>query len=45
MPHKKNPDVFEIMRGKCNRLQSIQNEISHVKACCHLGRGREDDIL
>lgn len=23
MPHKKNPDVFEIMRGKCNRLQSI----------------------
>lgn len=20
MPHKKNPDVFEIMRGKCNRL-------------------------
>ncbi|MDE7334904.1 MAG: argininosuccinate lyase, partial [Muribaculaceae bacterium] len=23
MPHKKNPDVFEIMRGKCNRLTSI----------------------
>ena len=23
MPHKKNPDVFEIMRGRCNRLQSV----------------------
>ncbi len=28
MPHKKNPDVFEIMRGKCNRLQAVPNEIS-----------------
>ncbi|MDE6177695.1 MAG: argininosuccinate lyase, partial [Duncaniella sp.] len=26
MPHKKNPDVFEIMRGKCNRLQAVPNE-------------------
>ena len=28
MPHKKNPDVWEILRGKCNRIQSLQNEIS-----------------
>ncbi len=28
MPHKKNPDVFEIMRGRCNRLQSVPNEIA-----------------
>jgi len=28
MPHKKNPDVWEIIRGKCNRLQSIPNEIT-----------------
>lgn len=28
MPHKKNPDVFELIRGKCNRIQSIPNEIT-----------------
>ncbi len=28
MPHKKNPDVWEIIRGKCNRLQSLPNEFS-----------------
>jgi argininosuccinate lyase len=28
MPHKKNPDVFELIRAKCNRLQSIPNEIT-----------------
>ncbi|APS39239.1 MULTISPECIES: argininosuccinate lyase [Salegentibacter] len=27
MPHKKNPDVFELIRGKCNKLQSIANEM------------------
>lgn len=28
MPHKKNPDVFELIRAKCNRIQSIPNELS-----------------
>lgn len=28
MPHKKNPDVFELIRAKCNRLQAIPNELS-----------------
>ena len=28
MPHKKNPDVFEIIRGTCNRLQAIPNELA-----------------
>ena len=27
MPHKKNPDVFELLRAHCNRIQSIPNEI------------------
>lgn len=27
MPHKKNPDVFELIRGKCNRIQGIANEM------------------
>jgi argininosuccinate lyase len=28
MPHKKNPDVFELVRAHCNRLQSIPNELT-----------------
>lgn len=28
MPHKKNPDVFELIRGKSNRIQSIPNELT-----------------
>ena len=27
MPHKKNPDVFELLRSHCNRLQSLPNQI------------------
>ena len=27
MPHKKNPDVFELIRSHCNRIQSLPNEI------------------
>ncbi len=27
MPHKKNPDVFELIRGRCNKLQAIANEM------------------
>ena len=28
MPHKKNPDVFEIIRGKCNNIQNLSNSVS-----------------
>ncbi|MGV7107766.1 argininosuccinate lyase [Flavobacterium sp. U410] len=28
MPHKKNPDVFELIRAKCNRIQAIPNELA-----------------
>lgn len=28
MPHKKNPDVFELIRAKCNRIQSTPNELA-----------------
>ena len=27
MPHKKNPDVFELLRAKCNRLQALPTDI------------------
>lgn len=30
MPHKKNPDVFELIRAKCNRLQALPNEITLI---------------
>lgn len=28
MPHKKNPDVFELIRAKCSRIQSTPNELT-----------------
>ncbi|PIF01145.1 MAG: argininosuccinate lyase [Maribacter sp.] len=27
MPHKKNPDVFELVRAKCNKLQAVPNQL------------------
>ena len=30
MPHKKNPDVFELTRAKCNRLQALPGEITLI---------------
>jgi argininosuccinate lyase len=30
MPHKKNPDVFELIRGKCNKLQGVPQQIALV---------------
>lgn len=27
MPHKKNPDVFELIRGKCNKIQAVYGEM------------------
>ncbi len=45
MPHKKNPDVFEIMRGKCNRLQSIPNEIALLTGNLPLGYNRDLQLL
>jgi len=28
MPHKKNPDVFELIRAKCNKIQSVPNQLT-----------------
>ena len=30
MPHKKNPDVFELTRAKCNRIQTLPQQISGI---------------
>lgn len=41
MPHKKNPDIFELVRGKCNRLQSLPNELSLLLTNLPSGYHRE----
>ena len=41
MPHKKNPDVWEMVRGKCNRILSAENEISMM--CSNMPHGYHRD--
>lgn len=45
MPHKKNPDVFEIMRGKCNRLQAVPNEVALLTTNLPLGYNRDLQLM
>ena len=41
MPHKKNPDVWEILRGKCNRILACENEIAML--CSNMPHGYHRD--
>jgi argininosuccinate lyase len=41
MPHKKNPDVFELIRGKCNMIQSLANEFNHISLNLFSGYHRD----
>ena len=45
MPHKKNPDVWEILRGKCNRILACENEISLLCSNMPHGYHREYQLL
>ncbi len=45
MPHKKNPDVWEIMRGKCNLLQALPNTITMLTTNLPLGYNRDLQLL
>jgi len=45
MPHKKNPDVWEIMRGKCNLLQALPNQITMLTTNLPLGYNRDLQLL
>lgn len=45
MPHKKNPDVFELIRGHCNRIQALPNEISMMSANLPSGYHRDFQLL
>ena len=45
MPHKKNPDVWEITRGKCNLLQALPGTISMLTTNLPLGYHRDLQLL
>ena len=45
MPHKKNPDVWEMVRAKTNRLQSVQNEIALLATNQPHGYHRDYQLL
>ena len=41
MPHKKNPDLFELVRGKCNTLQALPNQLALLTTNLPSGYHRE----
>lgn len=45
MPHKKNPDVFELIRGKCNALKALPNEILMLTTNLPSGYHRDLQLL
>lgn len=45
MPHKKNPDVWELIRANCNRIQSVPNEISLLTTNLPHGYHRDFQLL
>ena len=45
MPHKKNPDVFELIRAHCNRIQALPNEIMLMTTNLPSGYQRDLQLL
>ena len=45
MPHKKNPDVFELLRAKCNRLQALPTNIMLIMNNLPVGYFRDLQII
>lgn len=45
MPHKKNPDVFELIRSHCNRIKSLPNEILMMTTNLPSGYHRDLQLL
>jgi len=45
MPHKKNPDVFELVRARCNKIQALPNEIALMTANLPSGYHRDLQLL
>lgn len=45
MPHKKNPDVFELLRGTCNKLQAVPHEMMMITNNLPSGYHRDFQLL
>lgn len=45
MPHKKNPDVWELIRAKCNRLAALPNEITVLTTNLPSGYHRDLQVI
>ncbi|MDT8415980.1 MAG: argininosuccinate lyase [Flavobacteriaceae bacterium] len=45
MPHKKNPDVFELIRGKCNKIQALPFELTLLTNNLPSGYHRDLQLL
>jgi argininosuccinate lyase len=45
MPHKKNPDVLELLRAKCNRLSALATDVSSVTTNLISGYHRDFQLL
>lgn len=45
MPHKKNPDVFELIRSRCNQLQAVPNDITLMTTNLPSGYHRDLQLL
>ncbi|WP_298419738.1 argininosuccinate lyase [uncultured Kordia sp.] len=45
MPHKKNPDVFELIRGKCNKIQALYTEMLLITNNLPSGYHRDYQLL
>lgn len=45
MPHKQNPDVFELMRAKCNKIQNLPVEITAITNNLTSGYHRDLQLL
>jgi argininosuccinate lyase len=45
MPHKKNPDVFELVRARCNHLMALPNDIAMATANLPSGYHRDLQLL
>ena len=45
MPHKKNPDVFELIRAKCNKLQALPTQVTLIMNNLPVGYFRDLQII
>lgn len=45
MPHKKNPDVFELIRARCNQLQTLPGQVSQLTGALPSGYHRDFQLL